>query len=102
VFICWQIIKTEWKSLQDVTVQVVDNYQGEENDIILLSLVRSNKKNEIGYLKNENRVCVALSRAKHGMYIIGNMSALATSSIWQKIKRTLESQNAIGRELPLW
>ena len=47
-----------------VRVCVVDNFQGEENDIILLSLVRSNSK--IGFLEEPNRICVALSRARQG------------------------------------
>jgi superfamily I DNA and/or RNA helicase len=45
-------------------VSSVDNFQGEENDIILLSLVRSNANNDIGFLKLNNRICVALSRAR--------------------------------------
>jgi superfamily I DNA and/or RNA helicase len=45
-------------------VTAVDNYQGEENDIILLSLVRSNEDGAIGFLKTDNRVCVAISRAR--------------------------------------
>ena len=57
--------------LREVKITVVDNFQGEENDIILLSLVRSNREAKIGFLKTENRVCVALSRAKMGFYIIG-------------------------------
>lgn len=48
-----------------VRVTVVDNFQGEENDIILLSLVRSNEQNKIGFLRTDNRICVALSRAKY-------------------------------------
>ena len=59
------------QKLTDVNITVVDNFQGEENDIILLSLVRSNNEANIGFLKVENRVCVALSRAKIGLYIIG-------------------------------
>jgi superfamily I DNA and/or RNA helicase len=57
--------------LDKVKVTVVDNFQGEENDIILISLVRSNSEAKTGFLKIENRVCVALSRAKMGFYIIG-------------------------------
>ena len=57
--------------LKGVKIMVVDNFQGEENDIILLSLVRSNREAKIGFLRTENRVCVALSRAKMGFYIIG-------------------------------
>lgn len=66
--------------LKDVRIAVLDNYQGEECDIILLSLVRSNTENSIGFLKNENRVCVALSRARNGFYIMGNMEMLCNNS----------------------
>ena len=51
-----------------VRVTAVDNFQGEENDIILLSLVRSNEEGRIGFLNISNRVCVALSRAKQGTF----------------------------------
>lgn len=60
------LIRKQYKNLYDVIVSTVDSYQGEENDIILLSLVRSNKNNSIGFLKVSNRVCVALSRARKG------------------------------------
>ncbi|XP_059147745.1 NFX1-type zinc finger-containing protein 1-like [Physella acuta] len=69
-----------------VKVTSIDNYQGEENDIVLLSLVRSNQENEVGFLKTNNRVCVALSRAKIGMFAIGNLSLLSTKSeLWKFI-----------------
>lgn len=63
-----------------VRCAVLDNYQGEESKIVLLSLVRNNKENSIGFLKIENRVCVALSRAKEGLYIMGNMELLCRNS----------------------
>ena len=53
-------------SLDEVKVTTVDNYQGEENDFVLLSLVRSNAEGRIGFLQVDNRVCVALSRARKG------------------------------------
>ncbi|KAI5646618.1 AAA domain-containing protein [Phthorimaea operculella] len=52
--------------LDDIKITVVDNYQGEENRIVILSLVRSNREGKIGFLSAANRVCVALSRAKEG------------------------------------
>jgi hypothetical protein len=55
----------------------VDNYQGEETDFVLLSLVRSNAENTTGFLNVSNRVVVALSRARLGFYCVGNMSMLA-------------------------
>jgi len=77
---------------------VVDNYQGEESDIILLSLVRSNEKGNVGFLKTENRICVALSRAKYGLYIMGNMDNLYNSgNLWKQIKETLVNQGSYGK-----
>ncbi|KAE9534042.1 hypothetical protein AGLY_008778 [Aphis glycines] len=88
--------------LEGMKIKVVDNYQGEESDIILLSLVRSNEEGTIGFLKSENRICVALSRAKYGLYIMGNMNNLYNSSnLWKKIKQTLVNQNSYGDELDL-
>ena len=54
--------------------------QGKENDIIIVSLVRSNKKFTIGFLSSMNRLCVAISRAKCALYLFGNSAALSSSS----------------------
>lgn len=84
--------------LEGLRITVVDNYQGEENDIILLSLVRSNAKGNVGFLKTENRICVALSRAKYGLYIMGNMDNLLNSgNLWKQIKETLDNQGSYGK-----
>ncbi|XP_046738512.1 NFX1-type zinc finger-containing protein 1-like [Diprion similis] len=88
--------------LNQVRVTTVDNYQGEENRIILLSLVRNNGEGNIGFLKEENRVCVALSRAREGLYVMGNMKDLLTKNeIWPKINAVLEDEKAIGDTLEL-
>ena len=86
-----------------VRTVVVDDFQGEENQIILLSLVRSNSEGEIGFLKIENRVCVALSRAKMGLYIIGNKEMLRdkVSTVWPAVIDQLTSTDSIGESLPL-
>ncbi|CAH1269008.1 ZNFX1 [Branchiostoma lanceolatum] len=87
---------------EGVRVSAVDNYQGEENDIILLSLVRSNVEGNVGFLKVENRVCVALSRAKKGFYAIGNLTMLANASpLWSKIIKELREQRCVGTHLNL-
>lgn len=71
-------------------VCTVDSYQGEENEIVLLSLVRSSEQNGIGFLKVENRVCVALSRARRGFYMFGNAEHLAGESpLWMKVIRIM-------------
>jgi helicase required for RNAi-mediated heterochromatin assembly 1 len=90
------------EGLQDVLITVVDNYQGEENEIILLSLVRSNAEGRIGFLATENRVCVALSRAKQGLFILGNMDMLAADNkTWKAIRKSLQDQDAVGNTMPL-
>lgn len=80
--------------LQDVRIAVLDNYQGEESDIILLSLVRNNAEGKIGFLSIENRVCVALSRARNGFYIMGNMTQLTTAS--DVSSYTFKKNNRLG------
>ncbi|KAF3011112.1 hypothetical protein E8E13_011372 [Curvularia kusanoi] len=71
-------------------VVTVDSYQGEENDIVLLSLVRQNKKQSIGFLANDNRACVALSRAKRGFYLFGDAKLLACETwIWAEVVETM-------------
>jgi hypothetical protein len=62
-------------------VFTVDSYQGEENDVIILSLVRSNNFMTIGFLDNRNRLVVALSRARRGLYIFGNSLLLTAPEI---------------------
>ena len=90
------------KNLDHTRVTPVDNYQGEENDIILLSLVRSNEMRSIGFLKISNRVCVALSRAKKGLFVIGNMTQMEECSfLWLDIIKSLEQKKRVVKALPL-
>ncbi|KAJ9645734.1 hypothetical protein H2199_002774 [Coniosporium tulheliwenetii] len=93
-------------------VVTVDSYQGEENDIVLLSLVRSNDAGKVGFLNVDNRVCVALSRAKRGFYIFGNGELLVNASqTWVSVIEimagkkkpfpTLGPKRRLGFHLPL-
>lgn len=102
-------ILKEIKNLTDVTgtyhnVKTVDSYQGEENDIVILSMVRSNEDGKIGFLANDNRVTVALSRAKFGFYLFGNATALcrgSTSGLWTNVANMMSaSPKRLGHELP--
>ena len=87
---------------EGVRVTPVDNFQGEENDVILLSLVRSNEQGKIGFLQTHNRVCVALSRARKGLYVVGNMEQMAdASSLWNGIIKELKANGQLVDALPL-
>lgn len=92
-------------------VVTVDSYQGEQNEIILLSLTRSNDSHSIGFLSVVNRICVALSRAKRGFYIFGNAELLCPESkTWAEVVRIMlghageicpEPRKRVGYYLPL-
>jgi len=66
--------------LNALKVATVDNFQREEAKVIVISLIRSNKKRKCEFLKTLNRINVLLSRARHDMYIIDN--AQITSSVF--------------------
>ena len=78
-----------------IETDTIDNYQGEEKEIVLLSLVRSGSSS-IGFLSQDNRTTVALSRAKRGLLIIGNIDTLCQqSTLWTKVKQILEKQSSL-------
>ncbi|CAH2048546.1 unnamed protein product, partial [Iphiclides podalirius] len=94
--------RSKYAHLRNVKITVVDNYQGEESKIILLSLVRNNDQDKIGFLGTENRICVALSRAREGFYMFGNIDILRKNSeLWEKIACTLEEGRSLGKSLKL-
>ncbi|KAL4736326.1 P-loop containing nucleoside triphosphate hydrolase protein [Aspergillus similis] len=86
-----------------VKVVTVDSYQGEENEVVILSLVRNGRQG-IGFLSIANRVCVALSRARRGFYMFGNRDLLAGNELWAQVLCVLGNKNPeprIGHQLPL-
>ena len=93
----------EKKNKRKVLIQVhsIDMYQGDENDIVIVSLVRSNSKKALGFLKLLNRRCVAQSRAKCGLYFIGNSDLLMNSVHWNTLIQSLKEQNCFGTQFPL-
>ncbi|KAJ4253286.1 hypothetical protein NW762_010441 [Fusarium torreyae] len=85
------------------SVRTVDGFQGEENDVILLSLVRSDRP---GFVANENRAVVATSRAKCGMYIFGNAFNLLDRTrrsyrTWSKVYNVFVDNKCIDTFLPV-
>jgi helicase required for RNAi-mediated heterochromatin assembly 1 len=87
-------------SAEPYHVHTVDSYQGEENDIVLLSLVRSppaDREYAVGFLDNKNRVIVAISRARRGFYMFGNIvnavkASRESEEIWTPIWNAFISQ----------
>ncbi|ROV88440.1 hypothetical protein VSDG_09231 [Cytospora chrysosperma] len=92
-------------------VATVDSYQGEENEVILLSLVRSPQPKDIarvGFLESQNRATVAISRARRGFFMFGNKQNLFGASeksynVWGPIWNgfAIQKRVATGKGLPL-
>lgn len=93
----------DFNPTKDWSVRTVDGFQGEENDIVLLSLVRSVKP---GFVDNENRAVVATSRARRGMYIFGDAFNLLQKSrtsaeTWAKVYDVFVENECIDKFLPI-
>lgn len=81
-------------------VSTIDSFQGKEADIVVLSLVRSNKHRKLGFCRSSNRVAVALSRARHGLYILGNVRTACSSRLWRETITILKMEGALGDKFP--
>ncbi len=71
--------------LRIVKVDTVDGFQGEERDIIAISLVRSNQEGEIGFLKDIRRMNVAITRARKKLIVIGDSATIANHSFYEQL-----------------
>jgi hypothetical protein len=92
----------EKKHLSDLLrLATVDNFQGEEAKIIIVSLVRSNKERKVGFLRTTNRINVLLSRAQHGMYLIGNGNTYSHVPMWEQVLGMLRATDSIGKAFGL-
>lgn len=77
-----------------ITVQTVDAFQGQERDVIVLSLVRANADGQIGFLSDLRRMNVAITRARHKVIIIGDASTLTRHGFYRQL---LEHIERVGR-----
>ncbi|KAK3062656.1 hypothetical protein LTS18_003615 [Coniosporium uncinatum] len=89
------------KLSQSVRIATIDNFQGSEASVVILSLVRCNREKKVGFLRTTNRINVGLSRAKHGMYIFGSASTAASVPMWQDVLELLAENNNVGPRLEL-
>jgi len=68
-----------------ITVNTVDGFQGQERDVIFISLVRANEKGEIGFLNDLRRMNVAITRARMKLVILGNADTLSRHAFYKKL-----------------
>lgn len=79
--------------MPDIEVKTVDGFQGREKEVIIISLVRSNPDEEIGFLDDLRRLNVALTRAKRKLIVIGDANTLSSNETYKKFLQFVKEKN---------
>lgn len=74
-----------------ITINTVDGFQGQERDVIIISLVRANENGEIGFLRDLRRMNVAMTRARMKLIIMGDASTLTRHPFYKRLYESIES-----------
>lgn len=78
-----------------ITVNTVDGFQGQERDVIFISLVRANESGQIGFLNDLRRVNVAITRARMKLVILGNATTLTKHTFYHKLMEYIQKETVI-------
>jgi superfamily I DNA and/or RNA helicase len=84
------------KTLAPVDVSTVDGIQGREKECIIISMVRSNSKREIGFLKDWRRMNVAVTRARRMLVLIGNIECVSADRYIHALVHWIEEHGHIS------
>ncbi len=79
---------------KQISINTVDGFQGQERDVIVLSMVRSNESGEIGFLSDLRRMNVAMTRARHKLIVVGNAETLSHNAFYRKLVEYVRSLHA--------
>ncbi len=85
--------------IRDLEIDTVDGFQGREKEVVLLTMVRSNERGEIGFLSDTRRTNVAITRARRKLIVIGDSATLATHKFYASMLEYFES---IGAYRSVW
>lgn len=78
-----------------ITIHTVDGFQGQERDVIMISLVRANEEGHIGFLNDLRRMNVAITRARMKLMIIGDASTLSKHAFYKKLYQYIEQKGKV-------
>lgn len=76
------------------TIQTIDGFQGQEKDVVYISLVRSNGKGEVGFLNDHRRMNVALTRARKKLVVVGDSATIGSSDFYQNFLEYCEENGS--------
>jgi ATP-dependent RNA/DNA helicase IGHMBP2 len=94
-------LELEKSKLHSLSIKTIDGFQGEERDVIYISLVRSNDRHEIGFLNDLRRMNVAITRAKKKLVVIGDSATIGSSVFYQSFLEYCE-KNGMYRTAWEW
>ena len=82
-----------------ISINTVDGFQGQERDVILISLVRSNDDGQIGFLRDLRRMNVAITRARMKLIILGNPDTMTRHPFYRKLYEYVEALREASTEI---
>lgn len=86
-------------TVSEIMIASIDAFQGREKNFLIMSCVRSNKESNIGFLGDERRLNVALTRAKYGLIIIGDVQCLREGNpLWREYLEHLQGHDSIHKD----
>ena len=86
-----ELLQKEFATAPGVSVNTIDSFQGQERDVVYISLVRSNDKSEIGFLRDYRRMNVAMTRARMKLVMIGDSATLGNDKFFAELLEYVES-----------
>ena len=89
-----QIAEDGFAQYLNLEVDSIDGFQGQEKDVIYISLVRSNENGDIGFLADARRLNVALTRAKMSLVVIGDSSTIGNHKLYMELLAHFEGKSA--------
>jgi superfamily I DNA and/or RNA helicase len=93
-----QLIRSELslqRNASSVRVGTVDSFQGQETDVVVFSCTRSNDHCEMGFLRDSRRLCVAITRARRGLIIVGDQKVLRTCRHWSALLDSCTARDCV-------
>ena len=82
-----------WKPFRHlITINTIDGFQGQERDVIVISMVRNNEDGDVGFLRDLRRMNVAITRARMKIFLIGNRATLSHYPFYRRLLRYIDNQ----------
>lgn len=89
-----RLLRDRLAGVPGLEIDSVDGFQGQENDAIIITLVRSNPEGEIGFLADTRRTNVAFTRTRRPLLVIGDSATLASHPFYQRMLTHFEETGA--------